>query len=138
MPDLYRCKECNMEFKTRNGLWKHNNNYHKIILKNSTKSSGKSTILPHTSTQNDGKYKCKFCNKILSRSDSLNRHEKTCKEKEKENEEIAMLKNIIKEMSKKIENLEKSNSGNKTKNINNGQIYNGKTINNITINAPIS
>jgi hypothetical protein len=85
-------------------------------------------------------YKCNSCSKILSRLDNLKRHEKICNSKSDEKQEIELLKNIIKEMKKnhdemdkKIKLLEKSKSS--TKNINNGNIYNGKTINNITINA---
>jgi hypothetical protein len=78
-------------------------------------------------------YKCNSCNKTLSRLDSLRRHEKTCKLKSDEKQEIELLKNMINEMKKEITQLKNKSSN---KNINNGNIYNGKTINNITINAP--
>jgi hypothetical protein len=138
MSDLYRCKECNLEFKTRNGLWKHNNNYHK---KKETNNNHNNNQANHNDKHNDAKkvktYNCSKCNKKFNCYQNRWRHEKKCEVSDKENDEIALLKNIIKEMAKKIENLEKSNnSRTKNKNINNGQIYNGKTINNITINAP--
>jgi hypothetical protein len=56
----YKCESCSSEFKTRSGLWKHNQNKHNII-----------TELKHC---------CKFCEKELSNRHSRWRHENyTCK-----------------------------------------------------------
>ena len=54
----FTCSECNLEFKTKSGLWKHNNKKHIIENKNA----------------------CKYCNKELSDRFSRWKHEtKTCK-----------------------------------------------------------
>jgi hypothetical protein len=139
----YKCNICIKNYSSYQSLWIHNKKYHDN--KNSKNSSlpHSSSIPPQLSSDLSKKteYKCKSCDKILSRLDNLKRHEKTCKLKSDEKQEIELLKNIINEMKKnhdemdkKIKLLEKSKSSNK--NINNGTIYNGKTINNITINAP--
>uniref|UniRef100_A0A6C0HY33 C2H2-type domain-containing protein n=1 Tax=viral metagenome TaxID=1070528 RepID=A0A6C0HY33_9ZZZZ len=58
----YKCTECNIEFKTNSGLWKHNKNKH---LKEKI---------------NKPIFKCEYCKKILSDRHSLWRHEnKSCK-----------------------------------------------------------
>jgi thiol-disulfide isomerase/thioredoxin len=76
---------------------------------------------------------CKFCKKLLSRKDNLNRHEKICKEKNKI-EDIIELKNKVDQLEKKINISNKTINNNGTINNNNGNINNGIT-NNIHINA---
>lgn len=58
----YKCKKCNIEFKTNSGLWKHNQSKHiNDIIDEKT-------------------FKCKYCNKQLSDRHCLWRHEnKVCK-----------------------------------------------------------
>jgi hypothetical protein len=59
---IYKCIDCNVEFKTNSGLWKHNKNKHLQI---------KEIII---------KFNCKYCEKELSDRHCLWRHEtKTCK-----------------------------------------------------------
>lgn len=144
MSDEYKCNHCKLEFKTRSGVWKHNNKYHTIKLTENSSNTSKNTSESSKTSENmlkNEKYICKLCDKKLSRIDNLKRHEKTCKNtNKKENEEIELLKNLIHEMKNEITELKKTkntnNTNNNTKNINNGNFYNGKTINNITINAP--
>ncbi len=67
----YKCHDCNIEFKTNSGLWKHNQNKH--LQKKEHKSI----------------FKCEYCNKILSDRHSLWRHEnKSCKKN------LQLIKNV--------------------------------------------
>jgi hypothetical protein len=121
----YSCKQCNLEYATYNGLWKHNKKYHvkinKILPQNTTILTQNTTKMPQN---NQTKIiKCNNCNKILSRLDSLKRHEKKCNEKP--NTEIIELKEEINKL--KAEMTKKANK----KTINNN---NYGVINNITIN----
>ena len=106
----------------------------------SSKIPQKSSILPQKSSllpQKSSKInQCKYCNKILSRCDNLNRHMKTCKEKKEveltmiQNEEMIKIKKESEDMKKEIEELKNfkiqtqnnitnnhNNSHNKTNNI---------------------
>ena len=93
----------------------------------------KSSLLPQKSSKIN---QCKYCNKILSRCDNLNRHMKTCKEKKEveltmiQNEEMIKIKKESEDMKKEIEELKNfkiqtqnnitnnhNNSHNKTNNI---------------------
>jgi uncharacterized Zn-finger protein len=106
----YICNNCTKSYKHRQSLHTHkktckdtdntNNITHVNILNHDNSnlphnnsddinSSSKllNTIISITnnnSTNNNGKkqYICKYCNKSLSRKDNLNRHYKTCKEKD--------------------------------------------------------
>lgn len=82
----YKCEKCNLTYKTTNGLWKHNNKYHKNEKK-----------------QDDGKpFKCKYCNTTFTRKNNMNMHIKNiCKEK---NNEIQSLKNKIEFLTYKLKN----------------------------------
>ena len=62
----YICNICNKHYSSYQSLWIHNKKYHVCATTQLHKMSTKS---PHDSTLN--KYCCKFCKKILSRSDSL-------------------------------------------------------------------
>jgi hypothetical protein len=74
--------------------------------------------------------KCQFCNKSLSRSDSLKRHESNCNKKEDVIKKIAELEKEIKTL--KTKNQTKNITKNIINNNNNGTIIN----NNIYINPP--
>ena len=98
----------------------------------------KSSLLPQKSSKIN---QCKYCNKILSRCDNLNRHMKTCKEKKEvelttmiQNEEMIKIKKDSEDMKKEIEELKhyKINTQNNTTN-NNHNSHN-KTNNIININ----
>jgi hypothetical protein len=52
---------------------------------------------------------CIYCNKLYSRSDNLNRHYFTCKEKNKSEELVLLENNKITEMENKIKELEEKN-----------------------------
>ena len=89
LPKVYRCEECDKEYKHRQSLYNHNKKFHSILpqkTQNNTKSTQKTT---NSHKNND--LICVHCNKKYSRIDSLNRHLKICKNK-KENSEIDKLK----------------------------------------------
>ena len=95
------------------------------IHKNSTKSPQKSTIL------------CKYCDKIFSRTDSLNRHYIICKEKKKSEQIVLYENNKIIEMEKEIKELKEIIINQKNTNItnsNNNSNNNTNITNNIIIN----
>jgi hypothetical protein len=80
----YICEICNKNYKSYQSLWNHNKKFHKdlssnitIIPQNTTQNDNNTTIIPQNTTLN--KLECKNCNKILSRYDSLKRHELKCK-----------------------------------------------------------
>jgi len=98
------------------------------------------TLLPHNITKEN---QCKYCNKILSRYDSLNRHMKICKKKKdsetlviKQEEEIQQMKleknNEIKELKEMVEKLLVENKGNT--NISDNRISNSNNTIHNTIN----
>jgi len=69
------------------------------IPQNTTLLPQNTTLLPQNITN---QHQCKFCNKVLSRYDSLNRHLKTCKKKKEvetliisQNEEMIKMKKEI-------------------------------------------
>jgi hypothetical protein len=166
MSDELRCEICNITYKDRTGLWKHNRKYH---VNNTTNTLQKKQHIVqsdiqyqqhdiHHDIQNVKSNICKSCNKVLSNSQSRWRHEKTCKIKKISENENTMLKEkldiLIKHqdnLEKKIEKLESSiiksapsnntnnaHSHNKTVNSNLGTVNNAKVIhnNNINIVAP--
>jgi len=112
-----------------------------ISPQNTTISQQFSTISPQNTTifhnlENDENI-CNFCNKKLSRIDSLNRHEKICKKKKNTNLELCLMKNEIETLKEKLDKTttlvttnNNNNTINKTK-TNNTNSHN--TINN-TIN----
>ncbi len=107
----FKCKLCNIEFKTRSGLWKHNNN-------------------KHTEVQEE-KNLCKYCNKELSDRHSRWKHEtKVCKKNPEIKEKLLKTNNIIKYKNNQIiENqiIENQNI------IQNQNIQNNNITNNINI-----
>jgi len=69
----YNCKKCNKKYASYKSLWFHNFKYHKIEVNTEI-------LLHHTKIpKNPIKHKCKNCNIIFSRKDSLTRHNKTNK-----------------------------------------------------------
>jgi hypothetical protein len=155
----FDCKICNKVYKNKSGKWKHDNKYHTILPQNTTILPQNTTILPQNTTilpqnttilpQNTTKnnLECTYCKKILSRYDSLKRHELICTHKLKYEDNIKQdnLDKIKEELKKDIMNdilknckihpktLQKINKQLiNNNNINNGNINNG-TINNIQI-----
>lgn len=132
----YFCQICNKSYSTNSNLHKHlkkchnNLEHHKEEFKNESKNESKNTTkIPQNTTkyhknttklpQNTTKiYECKFCKKILSRYDSLNRHLQTCKVKKDEDEkannnmEIEILKKenqVLKENKVTMINTQNNN-----------------------------
>lgn len=106
----YHCKKCDKYYKSNNSLWNHNKKFHTIGVVESGTSGG--TIK---------KYNCIHCEKTFNDKSNKYKHQKICKNKINE----------IDELKKEIEILKKDK--NQEKNINNGSINNG-TINNNTVN----
>jgi hypothetical protein len=155
----YKCTICNKEFLSNSGYWKHNKKYHQsikidspqnttIIPQNITIIPQNTTIIPQeiTNINLQENIKCNFCNKYLSRIDSLKRHEIKCKYKieydKKHNDEINklendILKNEIEQLKLTLQKiLENQTTPNILNKINKQQINNkqNNTINNNTIN----
>ncbi len=149
--NIFRCEICNKEYASASSLCNHNKKFHKIITTKFHIITQNNTNTPQKSTQKD-ELICRYCNKKLSRSDSLTRHNNTCKERkielekqEKHEQEIKQLKlefekkindikiefaNIIKEKGhvppKKLQQINNkvNNINNSYTNINNGNIIN--------------
>ena len=152
----YFCKICNKNYITNSGFWKHNKKYHQSILneisQNPTIIPQNPTIIPQNPTiipQNlthinlQENIKCKYCNKYLSRIDSLKRHEIKCKikyDKKHNNEinELQILKNEIEQLKLTLQKtLEIKSTTNILNKINKQKInkqQNNNIINNNTIN----
>jgi len=155
------CTICNKNYSSYKSLWNHNKIFHisqniqksSIILNPSSKSLKNSQISTNETNNSNIKLKCKYCNKLCSRSDNLNRHELKCKVKlsnetklKEENEllknELNNFKNDMMEMQKKLINvlnqnkihpktLNKINKNcNNNSNNNNNNYSNNKIINN--------
>ena len=96
----------------------------------------KSSLFPQKSSKIN---QCKYCNKILSRCDNLNRHMKTCKEKKEveltmiQNEEMIKIKKESQDMKKEIEELKNFKIQTQNNITNNNDNSHNKT-NNIIIN----
>ena len=138
--DNKTCQFCEKRFTRTTGLKKHlkvcslNKNIKNApkCTQNTTKIPQNTTILPQNTTilpQNTTKiFECKFCNKILSRYDSLSRHLKTCKVKKEEEGNNNMQIEILK---KEVKELKESNKGTT---INNTQNNNYITTNYLNLN----
>ena len=104
----YICKHCNKIYKSNQSRSNHYRIYHNntlpqnttILPQNTTILPPKHTILPQKHTIN-----CVYCNKILSRLDSLKRHETICKYKEHNNNKIAKLEKENKDLINKFDEL---------------------------------
>ena len=144
--DNHKCNICNKIYSSYKSLWNHNKEFHKVATsKSHIPASNAPQPVPHV-PQNASKltqYACNSCNKTFNRKDNLKRHEKTCKIKETNQNEIENLKNTINEMKEQIATIlqEKGKVHHKTLQkinnqltnnqlTNNGQINNGKIINN--------
>jgi hypothetical protein len=122
----FRCEICNKNYKDKSGLWYHNKKHNinkNIILPqnttnspqnttnfqlNTTNSPQNTTNIPHDTIKNNIKKlnECIYCNKILSRYDSLKRHEINCKFKINNNfENNEILKNTIKKQSEELNQI---------------------------------
>ena len=112
------CDICNMTYKTRNGLYKHNKNYH-------SKKPEENNII--------NKYICNYCNKQLNSRQSKWMHEQKCKEINNK-----PLEERIQELSNKIKKLESkpNNTTNNSNNNNSNNNSNNTTNIQYVINSP--
>jgi len=119
----YKCKICIKDYSSYQSLWIHNKKYHITNIHNIPQSI-------HNIPQKTINC-CQYCKKELSRSDSLKRHEKICKNKD---DIIIELKNKMEQMQSQLLTLINKNKihPQTIKKINNGIINNG-TINNTYI-----
>jgi hypothetical protein len=133
----YQCNICNKNYSSSNSLWNHNKKFHNMVTTFTTITPQTTTHVSQNTTQN--KNQCTYCKKILSRHDSLMRHQKICDSKIDQENKITQLENKNKEFENKIMELE-SKINNKTNSKINNKINtqtnnnNNGTINNITIN----
>jgi hypothetical protein len=136
----FKCDVCHKYYKSYQSLWNHKKKIHsKSPQDNSNKPQDNSKspqINSIISNEPINKLTCKYCSKIYSRMDNLNRHIKACKLKEDNtNNETAELKKEIVELKKMVADFinYKSNTINNT---NNGNHSNNTTnnTNNGTIN----
>ncbi len=99
------CPKCNKDFINKYTLRRHMIDFCEI--KDGSQNGQENEINNEidVSLQNKKEYKCKQCNKILSRSDSLNRHMSVCKIKDKDQEIISMLNKQDAEHKKLMEKL---------------------------------
>jgi len=106
-----------------------------ISPQNTTFSPQFSTISPQNTTISHNSENveniCNFCNKKLSRIDSLNRHLKICKKKQEETNKLCLLETELKEVKDK---LDKTTTMITTNNNNNNNTIN-KTLNNNSNNT---
>jgi hypothetical protein len=105
---LYNCDICKKKYKSYKSLWNHNKQFHNAHNPQSTQiNSNNSSKITQTKKKI---YSCSFCNKILSRIDNLKRHEKSCKDTNKQNIEIQLqLSQKENEILKLKLKIEKSN-----------------------------
>jgi hypothetical protein len=110
MTENFSCVICKINYKTKNGLYKHNSKYHLINIDNSHNT-----------------YKCHFCIQVFKSRQSRWYHAQKCKQK------ILTLEEKVNKLTEKINILEKTSQ----KIINNNTTNN--TTNNIqyVINSPI-
>ena len=86
------CKICNKKYKSYQSLWKHNKKFHNTLNPQPTQINSNNYSNNYSNNPQPKKkiYSCSFCNKILSRIDNLKRHEKSCKDTNKQNIEIQL------------------------------------------------
>jgi hypothetical protein len=96
----YKCINCDIEFKTNSGLWKHNK-------------------IKHTEVIEETRFECKYCNKHLSDRHSLWRHEnKACKKNPELIKNITNI-NINKNYDSNISVIQNQTNNNSNNNNNN-------------------
>jgi len=144
----YSCNICNKKYKSYKSWWNHNKIFHKSenhILHN-VHNCPPQVSQHQLNLQNNienNKPKCIFCNKVFSRNDAVKRHETTCKNKEKINEEkkneieLEKIKLLKKQEEKELVKLKlKLRSKKKIETISfnslNKMLKNNNYINNIT------
>ena len=146
----YLCNNCNKEYKSYQSLWNHNKRFH---IKNNNPMEPNVTNYDTTMSLDVTKmssnvtikyYECKFCNKNFNHRQNKYYHERNCKNKTDNKNEIENLKNTINEMKEQFalilkekgkmhhKTLQKINNQlNNNNSMNNNNINNGKITNNI-------
>lgn len=92
-----------ISYMSYQSLWNHNKKFHNNI---NTQITNHTTITTQNTTILNN-YKCNFCNKILSRKDSLTRHQKTCKEKQRNKHIDNIYRTVIDKLKRYMEKLKK-------------------------------
>ena len=129
----YKCEICKHDYSSYKSRWLHIKKYHKNNEKKITQSTQK----------NSEEFQCVYCDKILSRSDNLKRHEKTCKKKDEDDifkdekikeayhKEIEQFKaDFFKAMKVHPKTADKINNQISSNNTNSNNTNNGTIINN--------
>ena len=130
----YKCNICIKHYKSYQTLWKHNKQFHNNVPQISSTKLNISSKNPQITS----KYNCCYCNKTLSRIDNLKRHEKTCKNINKQNIEmqlqLSQKENEILKLKLKIEKTNKMHPKS-FKKLNNMLINNALNNNSNNINS---
>ena len=123
----YICNICNKKYASYQSLWIHNKKFH--LLNNNHIDSHDSHTDSHFYDKKNIKkeYRCKKCNKNFSCNQNKWRHEKTCNKTIEEDEKECM-KQKIKELEKRLDDIEKSKHTTKIINNINGNIISGNKI----------
>lgn len=124
---MYKCKNCDIEYTSRMGFYKHNKKLHPEKI-------GRKQNLA-----------CEFCKKEFKHYSNKWQHEQTCKfhdiilKNNQTSDDFKQMKNEIEMLKKKIETLESKPISNITNNNNNNNSINNtinNSINNLTIVFP--
>lgn len=135
----FKCNQCNKNYSTSSGLWKHNSKYHSKIdstiipKKNDSAISCQQNVNIKEDTK---KFMCSFCNSRFSYRQSKSKHQQTCKFKkeEKDIDEVEKLKEELENMKTQIAQLLKVQAKIHPKKLQKINIQLINNINNGTIN----
>ena len=144
------CKYCNKIYASYSSRCNHIKKFHnsenelahksssnapKNPLSNFQKLVQHSSTIPNTPNIKLNNLCCKYCNKEMSRSNNLKRHEKTCANKKDIIEELKKQNDKLKQELNEMKNMTKTNI--KSKNVINGNVINGN-VNNIVNNNVVN
>ena len=89
---LYCCNVCNKNYKSYKSLWNHNKTFHntKEIIGDQKYIIPVQKEIINKPNEIHNNIKCKFCNKTFSFNTNKYRHEKSCKEKEIQNNKLIL------------------------------------------------
>ncbi len=114
---MYNCEICNIQYKSRMGLYKHKIKYHFAIQEPKEKH-----------------HICNYCGKEFNHKQNKWRHEQTCKKKDP-SIDIKKMKNEITQLKQELRELKAKPTTNISQTINN---ITGNTINTISNNGTIN
>ncbi len=118
--NIFCCNNCNLTYKTKNGLWKHQNKYHlNEIISNQN---------PDQDIQVSKEYKCEYCDKVYNNKYSKYKHKKICEKKDHAqiNELKTSFNEQIDKLKLELENVKNKSGKTTINNINKGVINNNK------------